>query len=110
MDSCRQLWVNYKVLTMRDVMQNVVDNGALLSMKRLRNCKAWVYCFADAQGRKYYILRSSSTFVAGITPIGTALDWSRYVYCDMATTAKHIAKFFNDYAPKDGLMFRYYPL
>lgn len=105
-----QLEINSAVVDARRVFQNAHDYGTLVYMKRLRHCQAWVYCFADDNGEQFYLLRSYGTFVAGIFQDGTKYDWLRYVFCYTATSAQHIAKFFKDYAPNGGYMWRYYPV
>lgn len=65
----------------------------IVSVKRLRTCKAYVYETAS-----YYLLKSYSTFVAFIRKSdGECFDILRNVYGYTATSAQHIAKFKNDY-------------
>ena len=89
--------------------QNVINNLAMrdferamkeynestnYTVKRLRYCTAEVIITEN-----YYLLRSYNTIVASINRnIGTECDVLRKVYGYTATSAKHIAKFFNDYA------------
>ena len=65
---------------------------------RLRNCEATVYAYENEKGR-VYILKSYNTIVAIIGATGRCYDFLRYVYGYTATSAQHIRKFFNDYAP-----------
>ena len=64
------------------------------SVKRLRTCQAFVY---ETNG--FYILKSYGTLVAVVRKSdGACVDFLRHEYGYTATSAKHIAKFFNDYA------------
>lgn len=105
-----QLRINEEVAETWQYMRHVWNNGKLVCMKRLRHCQAWVYTFEDENGHAYHVLRSYGTMVAGVSPIGDKYDWLRYVFCYTATSAQHIAKFFQDYGDKDCPMFRYYPV
>ena len=102
-----QLIINDTVVDTLEWFRFVRDHYTLVSMKQLRHCQAWVYCFATDDGKQYYMLRSYGTMVAGISPDGEKFDWLRYAYFYTATSAQHIAKFFNDYAPNDAYMWRY---
>lgn len=77
--------------------------------KRLRNCTAEVYV-----GPRFTYLRSYNTIVAFIDKAFDTccvFDVLRYVYGYTATSAKHIAKFRNDYAGvKYGWSRTYYPV
>ena len=65
----------------------------IVSVKRLRTCSAYVY-----ETDSYYLLKSYATFVAFIRKSDCeCFDILRNVYGYSATSAKHIAKFKNDY-------------
>ena len=65
----------------------------IVSVKRLRTCKAYVY-----ETDSYYILKSYSTVVAFIRKYDCeCFDILRKVYGYTSTRAQHIAKFRNDY-------------
>ena len=65
----------------------------VVSVKRLRTCKAYVY-----ETDSYYILKSYSTVVAFIRKGDCeCFDILRKVYGYTSTSAQHIAKFKNDY-------------
>ena len=65
----------------------------IVSVKRLRTCKAYVY-----ETDSYYILKSYATVVAFIRKDDLeCFDILRMVYGYTATSAQHIAKFKNDY-------------
>ena len=65
----------------------------IVSVKRLRTCKAYVY-----ETDSYYILKSYSTVVAFIRKYDCeCFDILRKVYGYTSTSAQHIAKFRNDY-------------
>lgn len=65
----------------------------IVSIKRLRTSKAYVY-----ETDSYYILKSYSTVVAFIRKSDCeCFDILRNVYGYTATSAQHIAKFKNDY-------------
>lgn len=60
---------------------------------KLRNCQACVW-----ETKHFYILQSYATIVAAIDKeTNVMFDFLRYVYGYTATSAKHIAKFANDY-------------
>lgn len=60
---------------------------------RLRSCQAYVY-----ETENYFWLRSYGTFIAFIEKTtDTCYDILRMVYGYTATSARHIAKFRNDY-------------
>ncbi len=62
-------------------------------IKRLRSCQAEVITTEN-----FYLLRSYNTIVAVIDrDFGYQVDVLRNVYGYTATSAQHIAKFFNDY-------------
>lgn len=65
---------------------------------QLRSCRAKVYAYDTEMGR-VYVLKSYNTLVAVIDECGVCYDFLRYVYGYTATSAKHISKFFHDYAP-----------
>lgn len=70
---------------------NNINGGA--EWKRLRTCTAEV-----AETENYYILRSYNTLVACIEKsTDTLADVLRLVYGYTSTSAKHIAKFSQDY-------------
>ena len=65
----------------------------VVSVNRLRTCKAYVY-----ETDSYYILKSYATVVAFIRKDDfECFDILRKVYGHTATSAQHIAKFKNDY-------------
>ena len=65
----------------------------IVSVKRLRTCKAYVY-----ETDSYYILKSYATVVAFIRKDDCeCFDVLRKVYGYTSTSAQHIAKFRNDY-------------
>lgn len=67
--------------------------GKVLSVRRLHKCQAYVY-----ETERYYLLKSYATFVAFIRKSdGECFDILRNVYGYSVTSAKHIAKFKNDY-------------
>lgn len=83
-------------LAMRDFKRAMKEynDSTVFSVKRLRYCKAEVIITEN-----YFLLRSYNTIVASINRnIGTECDVLRKVYGYTATSAQHIAKFFNDYA------------
>lgn len=83
-------------LAMRDFERAIKEyhESVNYSVKRLRYCTAEVITTEN-----YYLLRSYNTIVASINRnIGTECDVLRKVYGYTATSAQHIAKFFNDYA------------
>lgn len=105
-----QLQIDEIVIDAHRYLRNLWNNTRPVSIKRLHHCQAWVYTFVDENGNTYYVLRSYGTMVAGVTPTGDKYDWLRYVFCYTATSAQHITKFFNDYAPNSRPMYRYYPV
>lgn len=71
--------------------------NSLEYVKRVFNCNAGIY----TDGRGVYYLKSYSTFVAVVdTNKSLCVDYLRAVYGYTATSAQHIAKFFNLYAPR----------
>lgn len=69
------------------------DCGTFEKVKRLRSCSAMV-----TTTDKYYILQSYNTTIAIIDrATDTLYDALRMVYGYTATSAKHIAKFRQDY-------------
>lgn len=105
-----QLQINEIVIDAQQCMRNVWNNKRPVAIKRLRHCQAWVYTFVDENGHTYFVLRSYGTMVAAVAPTGDKYDWLRYVYGYTVTSAQHIAKFFQDYAPYENPKFRYYPV
>lgn len=86
-------------------MEDFKKSGYKYECKRLRSCSAWVYASDN-----WFLLKSYNTFVACINRnSGEAHDFLRYVYGYTATSAQHIAKFFNDYNAIPSLRYRYYP-
>lgn len=72
-----------------------VPKNELEYVSRLLTCKAEVYVKDGV-----YYLRSYNTFVAAVdTNKSLCIDFLRAVYGYTATSAQHIAKFFNLYAP-----------
>ena len=70
-----------------------IEKHPVTSASRLRTCKAVVY-----DSDFFLVLKSYNTVVAVIDKDeGILYDFSRLVYGYTATTAKHIAKFANDY-------------
>lgn len=64
-----------------------------IPFKRLLSCQAWV-----CETENFYGLRSYNTMIACIDKRSyTLVDALRYVYGYTATSAKHIAKFNNEY-------------
>ena len=62
-------------------------------IRRLRTCNACVLASGN-----YYLLKSYNTIIAAVDADGNLYDFLRYVYGYTATSAQHIAKFYNDYA------------
>ena len=80
-------------------------NSGLVKMGRLRTCNATVY-----ENERYIVLISYTTTVAFIDKQDRrAFDILRLVYGYTATSAQHIAKFFNDYA-RGYEQYRYYDI
>lgn len=78
-------------------------NDGLVKVGRLRTCNATVY-----ENDRYIVLISYTTAVAFIDKQDRrAFDILRLVYGYTATSAQHIAKFFNDYA-RGYEQYRYY--
>ena len=70
------------------------------TVKRLRNCQAWVY-----ETDNFYILRSYNSYVAAIEKsTHYCADVLRKVYGYTATSSQHICKFMSDY----GFRYKYY--
>ena len=79
------------------------QNDELVMVGRLRTCNATVY-----ENERYILLTSYATNVAFIDKQERkAYDILRLVYGYTATSAQHIAKFFNDYA-RGYERYRYY--
>lgn len=73
------------------IVESELEN--IVSAKRLRTCKAYVY-----ETDSYYILKLYSTVVAFIRKEDCeCFNILRKVYGYSATSAQHIAKFRNDY-------------
>ena len=86
-----QLIINYYCEREIPIVESEIAN--IVSVKRLRTCKAYVY-----ETDSYYILQSYATVVAFIRKDdGGCFDILRKVYGYTATSAQHIAKFKNDY-------------
>lgn len=81
------------------------QNDGLARVGRLRTCNATVY-----ENERYIVLISYTTTVAFIDKREQkAYDILRLVYGYTATSAQHIAKFFNDYA-RGYEQYRYYDI
>lgn len=94
MKKSEQLAINEKVLEYMQVYNDWVNSRIVFPRwERLRSCSAEV-----AKVGNWYVLRSYRTVVAIIdTQTDTLVDFLRYVYGYTATSAKHIAKFGQDY-------------
>lgn len=91
------------VLQEIDKINADLKNG-FQSSSRLHSCNACVLTSGN-----YYLLKSYSTIVAAIDADGNLYDFLRYVYGYTSTSAKHIAKFRNDYS-RNGKRFTYRPI
>lgn len=81
------------------------QNGGMVKVGQLRTCNAAIY-----ENERYIILISYTTTVAFIDKQEhAAYDILRLVYHYTATSAQHIAKFFNDCA-YGCARFRYYDI
>ena len=93
-----------------DVIHHAINefnsqNGEVVKAGRLRTCNATVY-----ENERYIVLISYKTTVAFIDKQERkAYDVLRLVYGYTATSAQHIAKFFNDYA-RGYEQYRYYDI
>lgn len=99
MKKAEQRAINVKVEYAIERYNATTKPGDLKKLCRLRTCKATVY-----ESYFYLVLQSYNTVVAIIDKDDMALyDFSRYVYGYTATTARHIAKFANEYdvSPSD---------
>ena len=77
----------------RELTCVAAELGKVLSVRRLHKCQAYVY-----ETTSYYLLKSYATFVAFIRKSDCeCFDILCNVYGYSATSAKHIAKFKNDY-------------
>lgn len=86
--------------------------------KRLAYCRATVICYTHKDEPSIYMLKSYNTVVACVivnSGCVYGVDMLRYVYGYTATSAQHIAKFFNHYVDyvarqrgKESLCLRYY--
>lgn len=103
MNAKEKLFVNNLVNhEIGQINKSIDETVEWISYKRLRTCQAYVY-----ETEKYYVLRSYSTPVAAIRKEnGFGFDFLRLVYGYTATSAHHIAKFFNDYGAKQRLVYR----
>ena len=73
---------------------NELDAMHEYKYKRLRSCTAWVF-----ETENFYLLKSFYTFIAAIDKRNSfCVDVLRDVYGYTSTSARHIAKFFSDYA------------
>jgi hypothetical protein len=93
MKKAEQRAINKKVEYAIERYNATTKSGDLEKLCRLRTCQATVY------GSDFYLVLQSYNTVVAIIDKGdmTLYDFSRYVYGYTATTAKHIAKFANDY-------------
>ena len=73
-------------------------------VSRLRTCNACVLASGN-----YYLLKSYNTIIAAIDSDGNVYDFLRYVHGYSATSAQHIAKFWNEYA-YNGKRYTYRPI
>lgn len=92
MKKAEQAIVNEKALSLYN---KAIDDYLRYNyeVKRLRTCQAEVIITEN-----YYLLRSYNTIVAVIDrDFGYQADVLRNVYGYTATSAQHIAKFFNDF-------------
>ena len=88
---------NREVLTFLESYSRIPKR--VLSENRLRSCNAYVRDVVnELTGEVYHELISYATPVA-IIDGDKAYDFLRLAYGYTATSAKHIAKFFHDYAP-----------
>lgn len=88
-----------------DIYSGMETHGA---WRRFRHCTAEVQAIRNDKGDRIYILRSYNTIVAAVLEYNSTfssvgkvflcVDMLRFVYGYTATSAQHIAKFFNDYA------------
>lgn len=95
-----QRQINETCVIASDVAMHYYSDCQYVFSKRLRNCQATVYAYDNEKGR-LYILKSYDTIVAAIGASGRCYDFLRYIYGYTATSAKHISKFFKDYAPEN---------
>lgn len=88
-----QMNINVRVQDASIAAYYEYNANAIMSIKKLRHCKADV-----VETPHWYILRSYNTLIAGVyKETCTGYDWLRLVYGYTATSAQHIAKFFHDY-------------
>ena len=111
MNKNAQKEINAKVIEMVDLFNEGFEE--IDPVKSLRSCTASVHtCVLKATGEVVYVLKSYNTIIAIIS--GNVLyDFLRYVYGYTSTSAKHVAKFRDDYLPwsrtgREEL--RYYPV
>lgn len=106
-----QKQINQLVLDKLEQFTNSSLKG--LSVRRLRDCNAFVYEYLDDKtGAVLYALQSYNTIIA-IIDGNTVYDFLRLVYGYTATSAKHIAKFTHDYIDSwydETIVYRYYPI
>lgn len=105
MKKSEQLAINEKVLDnfLSVLHTKFYKNGDIVNSKRLRTCNAVVY-----ETRNFYVLKSYNTYIAVINKDShICYDALRYVYGYTSTSAKHVAKFKNDYGAINSLTFKY---
>ena len=111
MKKADQIKINQEVAAAINQMQEDIKKEDIVKVRRLRSCSAEV-----AESEHYYILRSYNTIVAFIDKRSDTLyDALRLVYGYTATSAKHIAKFNQDYSRDPyawncSRSLRYYPV
>ena len=96
--------VNDKVL----LIKKAVDNELIFcatGYHQLRRCQAHVIKTAH-----FYVLQSYNSIVAAIDADGNLYDFLRCVHGYSATSAQHIAKFYNDYAQPIANLYNDYAL
>lgn len=93
MKKSEQQEINVKAMEILERLNNELKATENKKFKRLRTCQAEV-----CETSSFYVLRSYNTIVACIEKsTDTLVDALRYVYGYTATSAKHIAKFNQDY-------------
>lgn len=93
MKKSEQIEMNETVEYLINRINENCDSCGTQYVGRLRSCNARVYKTHD-----YYLLQSYNTIVAAVDMRdGTKIDFLRWAYGYTATSAQHIAKFFNDY-------------
>ena len=97
MKKATQILENEVVMDCYSEFMEFCKNNHAWYSKDFRSCKAEVFV-----NSRYTYLKSYNTIVAFIDhKCGVACDVLRLVYGYTATSAQHISKFFNDYAPSD---------